>query len=137
MKTPEAVSEWYNRIFFKDGESNKPEQAVLGITLRHESGTLEIPRIRLSPDNKLHEIIASYHEYLKEEPREVDTVTQKPKTEEEPPPVDVGQVEYRNNLYIVEQTGEEDFVVLRQDRTEVNPKSPLAKAVVKRFRKSK
>ena len=53
----------------------------------------------------------------------------------EPPPVDVGQVEYRNNLYIVEQTGEEDFVVLRQDRTEVNPKSPLAKAVVKRFRK--
>lgn len=132
MKTSIEVSSWFNKLFFD--EKDQPKEPVIGIILKHESGTLEIPGVKVRPGHTIGSLIKAYHTFLKQQPRPVEQITTKPATEETPPPMDVGSVEYRGKLYLVEQTDEEAFIVLREDRTPINGKSPTARAVVKRFR---
>jgi hypothetical protein len=131
--TDRELRKWYNETFYD--EQGRHRQATIAITFSNEEGAIQVPAMLINANNTIHQVIASFNEYLKAEPRKVDTVTEKPDAKEIKPPIDFGQVEYRSNLYIVEQTGEEDFVVLRkEDRSQVNPVSPTAKAIVKRFR---
>ena len=133
MKTSIEVSRWYNKLFI--GENEEQLEPTLAITLKHKSGTLEIPGISVRPGHTIGDIIKAYHAFLKQQPTPSRANHYQAKNRRyAPPPMDVGSVEYRGKLYLVEQVDEETFLVLREDRTPINGKSPTARAVLKRFR---
>ena len=132
MKTPSNLSKWYNSTFYEDG---KIKETVVGITIKHENGELNIPGIKVQATNSIHDIVAAFYGHLQSLPREVEEITEKPKTEEVKPPVDVGTTSYRGNNYIVEETDEDVFVVMRPDKSILSAKSPTAKAIVKKYKK--
>lgn len=132
--TAKHASDFYNAIFF-DEEKNLVD-AKVSIFLKQGDNELIIPNVQVSAKKPFHEIIMDFHKKLKEEgPIELDVATEEKQTE--PALIDFQQIEYRNNIYFVEQVAPEKFRIFNEERTkEISQKSPTAKGILKSYRNS-
>ena len=145
------LRELYNSNFWPKGQETA---ASVSITMHIGGRSIDFPVMSVWPSNTIHDIFLEYVNFLRTAPPvpapAAVQVAAKPveatpalapvvvstSTTSASDLIDVGQVTYRSNEYLVEQTGGESFRVLRKkDRTEVNSISPTAKAIIKIFSK--
>ncbi|MCB0653961.1 MAG: hypothetical protein KDC85_21970 [Saprospiraceae bacterium] len=130
--TAKDTADFYNSLFFDEaGNLVEPEVSIL---IEHEGQQLIIPKAKVSAKMEFHKLILDFHRQLeKDGPLEL---SQAPESKPmESALIDFKRIEYRNNIYFVEQIGKEEFRVLNEERTkEISLKSPTAKGILRRFR---
>ncbi|KAA3622142.1 MAG: hypothetical protein DWQ02_26550 [Bacteroidetes bacterium] len=130
--TAKDTADFYNGLFFdENGNLVDPEVSIL---IEHLDKQLIIPNARVSAKMEFHKLILNFHQQLESEgPVELSQASE-PKPEE-PTLIDFRKIEYRNNIYFVEQIDKEEFRILNEERNrEISLKSPTAKGILKRFR---
>ncbi len=134
------LKELYNTNFWPDSQ-----ESSVNVSIKMQIGdhTVDFPLMQVWASSTIHDLFVGYAGYLEHapppqappaEPVPEPTPPAPAQATNEPPLIDVGQVTYRGNEYLVEKTGEESYRVLRKtDRSEVNKASPTCKAIIKIF----
>lgn len=130
--TAKDTADFYNGLFFdENGNLVEPEVSIL---IEHGDRQLIIPRVQVSAKMEFHKLILNFHRQLEAEGPVEFSQTPEPKPEE-PALIDFRKIEYRNNIYFVEQIEKEEFRILNEERTkEISLNSPTAKGILKRYR---
>jgi outer membrane lipopolysaccharide assembly protein LptE/RlpB len=127
MNPAKTIKDFYNQQFFPEG---KAKEAHIILTIEAQGEKITIPGIKVHPSTTIDSIFKAYHSYLSQ--NQAPTATKE--EENQSKILNIEQVEYKNNTYLIEQHGEEDFIIRNQESGKViNPKSPVGKQVLKNF----
>lgn len=124
MNPAKKIKDFYNQQFFPEG---KAKEAHIILTIEAQGEKITIPGIKVHPNTTIDSIFKAYHHYLSQ-----SQITE-PKVEENQSKIlNIEQVEYKNNTYLIEQLGEDNFIIRNQESGKViNPKSPVGKILLK------
>lgn len=133
--TAKDTADFYNNIFF-DEEKNLVDPGI-SLLIKQGDHELIIPNIIVPAKTPFHQIILNFHnKLLREGPLDMDEELPEP-VHVDPALIDFKRMQYRNKVYFVEQVDLETFRVLNEERDkEISLKSPVAKAILKRFREA-
>ena len=102
--------------------------------IEHGDQQIIIPKAKVSAKMEFHKLILNFHRQLEVEGPVELSQSPEPKLEESAL-IDFRKIEYRNNIYFVEQINKEEFRILNEERTkEISLKSPTARGILKGYR---